>query len=200
MKVSALSANSALRSSEFIVGVIMSLYAAKVLLPPSTGVIRGLVSGLSNARMLLPSEGMLGRGQLFVCLITLPLVSPSPPLPPSPPPTSNSFFACPAQFAAFLASVQQAAGSHLLAPAILMLLLADMIIMANQKTLTSPFSTVEDLKKGESRTGMCQSALVAGAAAILYLYLSRSNVKIMEYVRVARERSERKDGVGGPAS
>jgi hypothetical protein len=56
MKVSAISANDALRSSEFVVGILMGLYGVKVLLPAAVGLLLGMVNGFKNARLLFPGE------------------------------------------------------------------------------------------------------------------------------------------------
>ena len=56
LQVKAIIASEALRSSEFIVGVMMGLYGLKVLLPPSISLVMGMTSGFSNARLLFPGE------------------------------------------------------------------------------------------------------------------------------------------------
>ena len=160
LQVGALMANSTLRSSEFIVGVILGLYAVKMLLPPAISVVKGLMSGLENVRQVFPSEALLGRAQQFIVLVTIPT------------------------FAAFLASTQQIAGSHLLAPAVILMITSDMGVFFFSKTLLSPKSSPEQLSKSASRRGMLSSVMLLLALFIIFQYL-KGSAKITEYVEMA---------------
>jgi hypothetical protein len=98
LQASAIGASVALRSSEFIVGVIMGLYGMKTLLPPAISIIMGILGGINNVRLLFPSDTILTRLALFTSLLTLPLLS------------------------SFLATMQQVAGGFYLSPSVLLLL------------------------------------------------------------------------------
>ncbi|GMH76875.1 hypothetical protein TL16_g12523 [Triparma laevis f. inornata] len=160
LKVGALMANSTLRSSEFIVGVILGLYAVKMLLPPAISVVKGLMSGLETCRQIFPSEALLGRAQQFVVLVTIPT------------------------FASFLASTQQIAGSHLLAPAVILLIASDTVVLFEQNVLLSPKSSAEELLKSSAKRGLMSNVMLVAALLIIFLYL-RGDAKLSEYVELA---------------
>ena len=121
--------------------------------------MRGLSTAFSVCRKLLPAETVLGRGQIFIVMITIPI------------------------YAAFLASIQQSAGSHLLVPAIVLLLVSDMFIFFNTRVTLSSTVTVDKLKSEEMKRSSLQyfCTLIALVTAFFY---ATSDVKIMDYVNI----------------
>mmetsp|Transcript_18425 Transcript_18425/g.38359 ORF Transcript_18425/g.38359 Transcript_18425/m.38359 type:complete len:541 (-) Transcript_18425:30-1652(-) len=162
LQVSALMANSALRNSEFIVGVIMGLYGVKTLLPPAISIIIGMMSGLDNVRLLFPSETSLSRMSMFLSFVTIPMMS------------------------AFLAAMQQVAGGFYLTPAVLLLLLAGCTSFYGHKVTLNPTVEEEGLSKVRSQQQNLRIAcvLLAGLLTAFLLYGNKAPAKLMEYVDI----------------
>ncbi|GMI45570.1 hypothetical protein TrCOL_g5372 [Triparma columacea] len=158
LQASAIGASVALRSSEFIVGVIMGLYCGQVLLPPAISIVMGILGGINNVRYLFPSDTILSRLSLFTSLLSLPLLS------------------------SFLATMQQMMGGFELSPAVLLLLGAGCSVFYGTGTILSPNATVPSLRSAFGKQGKIK-ILLGGVASISFVYyVSYSNARLMEYV------------------
>jgi len=111
--------------------------------------------------MLLPAETVLGRGHIFIVMITLPI------------------------FAAFIASIQQIAGTHHLIPTVVLVLVSELWVFMSTGVTLSSSSTEKEIQKAESKRVLLHHGCLLGAMVATFLYISDGEgTKILEYVNI----------------
>jgi hypothetical protein len=130
------------------------------LLPSSLGVLSGFRAAFCAARLLLPAETVLGRGQIFIVMITLPI------------------------FAAFVASIQQVVGTHNLVPAIILILVSELWVFLSTGVTLNPSSTGKQLEKEESKRAFLHHSCLLVSMMTAFFYFSGAETKILKYVNI----------------
>ena len=105
-------------------------------------------------------ETILGRSQLFIILCTIPV------------------------FAAFLATTQQLVGGYLLAPAVVLLLLSDLIpFFVDRELLLSPEAKTETLLKSATKQQWIGRVMLTLACICTIMYI-QSTTLIVEHIKL----------------
>lgn len=65
----------ALKNSQYALGILMGVFAAKILIPSTLGLIAGFTSALLNVKLALPMSKMLSYLLLIATLLVLPMLA-----------------------------------------------------------------------------------------------------------------------------
>ena len=163
MKMSAASAEKSIEVAEYLVGIIMSLFAVKLLMPPALSLTLGIFTAMKSIKIFLMHDmGMLGMLMVLLAATTVPL------------------------FSAFLATLFQIIGDAYLVPTIVLLILGLLmmgVLGSALRKLHHP-SQRAALRSTAGWISTLQLACIAGAAVCFVLYVYGSDSRFMQELNI----------------